>query len=770
MKKISYAAAVLFFTFFVFTKLAFALSLTGSTSFSGTATVALPITDVQISGDGAATTPVKLFVSNGSLAMSTTTGLTFTGPNTGSVLYFSGTVAHINTALATLTYTRTSAGSDTLEISLVNPDEVFFGDNGHVYKFISGEITWEDALLDAATQTAYGATGYLATITSQSENEFISARIVADGWIGASDVGMEGDWKWVTGPETGMSFWLTDGESGGTVNGQYANWNGGEPNDSGGDEDCAQYYSGSSMWNDLPCSGSTLSGYMAEFGDSGNIPTVVARNVDITTEAFPVISSTTPADNATNIVPSANLSIIFNKTIQVGTGNIVIKKTSDNTTVQTIDVTSGQVAGSGTNTITINPTADLSYNTSYYIQIDGTAFRDSSNNNFAGIANTTSWNFTTQTAYTLAYTAGANGTIAGTASQIVVAGGNGTAVTAVPDTGYTFISWSDASTANPRTDTNISANRSVTAIFADVTAPSISAIVTTPRRYDATISWNTDEVASSLVAYGTSPEYGTTTAEADTSPRVSSHSVTLTGLLCNTTYYANPKSNDSWTNQGFGSGISFTTLSCPSSGGGGGVVTPRAIQQTTKDTVTKLDFIINTGEKKIQSNTLTIHLNADPTKVSSYAISLSPTFNDTGIRALPTNNIDTFVLPNTYGTYTIYMQYYSTSGHTSPLISRTVTYMPGVGAVAHAGSVIPNFKKTLRYGDKGTDVRTLQQFLNTHGAPVALSGPGSLCKESNIFSKKVIAAVKAYQKQKGIKPANGVVGPKTKAIMMADTK
>jgi len=99
-----------------------------------------------------------------------------------------------------------------------------------------------------------------------------------------------------------------------------------------------------------------------------------------------------------------------------------------------------------------------------------------------------------------------------------------------------------------------------------------------------------------------------------------------------------------------------------------------------------------------------------------------------------------------------------------------VTYMPGAGVVANAGSVIPDFKKTLRYGDKGTDVRTLQQFLNTHGAPVARTGPGSLGKESNVFSKKVIAAVKAYQKQKGIKPANGVVGPKTKAVMMADTK
>src|SRR5439155_905177 len=68
--------------------------------------------------------------------------------------------------------------------------------------------------------------------------------------------------------------------------------------------------------------------------------------------------------------------------------------------------------------------------------------------------------------YTLTYTAGANGTISGTTPQTVNHGSNGTAVTAVPDTGYHFVNWSDASTANPRTDTNVTANISVTANFA----------------------------------------------------------------------------------------------------------------------------------------------------------------------------------------------------------------------------------------------------------------------------------------------------------------
>lgn len=44
--------------------------------------------------------------------------------------------------------------------------------------------------------------------------------------------------------------------------------------------------------------------------------------------------------------------------------------------------------------------------------------------------------------------------------------GNGTAVTPMPDPGYQFVNWSDGSTANPRTDTNVTTNISVTANFA----------------------------------------------------------------------------------------------------------------------------------------------------------------------------------------------------------------------------------------------------------------------------------------------------------------
>ena len=69
------------------------------------------------------------------------------------------------------------------------------------------------------------------------------------------------------------------------------------------------------------------------------------------------------------------------------------------------------------------------------------------------------------TSYSLAYSAGSHGSLTGNTSQVVSCGGNGAAVTVVPSSCYHFASWSDSSTANPRTDLNVAGNISVTASF-----------------------------------------------------------------------------------------------------------------------------------------------------------------------------------------------------------------------------------------------------------------------------------------------------------------
>jgi len=78
----------------------------------------------------------------------------------------------------------------------------------------------------------------------------------------------------------------------------------------------------------------------------------------------------------------------------------------------------------------------------------------------------------------------------------------------------------------------------------------------------ATIIWSTTETGSTKVKYGLTSSYGTNTTETDTSPRKSSHSKALTGLLACTIYHYAVVSTDGGSNIGTSSDQTFTTLGC----------------------------------------------------------------------------------------------------------------------------------------------------------------------------------------------------------------
>ena len=111
----------------------------------------------------------------------------------------------------------------------------------------------------------------------------------------------------------------------------------------------------------------------------------------------PTLSSSSPSDGASSVGVNDNIVLTFSEAVDAESGNILIKKSSDESTVEEISVTSSNVSGSGSTEITINPDTTLEGETSYYITIESTAFDDVDSASYAGISDSTTLNFTTET-------------------------------------------------------------------------------------------------------------------------------------------------------------------------------------------------------------------------------------------------------------------------------------------------------------------------------------------------------------------------------------
>jgi methionine-rich copper-binding protein CopC len=110
----------------------------------------------------------------------------------------------------------------------------------------------------------------------------------------------------------------------------------------------------------------------------------------------PVITTTNPADNATDVPVAANLVATFSEPVVKGTGTITLRRTSDNSTVESFNVASSPRLVFSGQTLNIDPTTDLGPGVGYHALIDSTAVVDSSGGHaFEGVSSTTAWNFTT---------------------------------------------------------------------------------------------------------------------------------------------------------------------------------------------------------------------------------------------------------------------------------------------------------------------------------------------------------------------------------------
>ena len=129
-------------------------------------------------------------------------------------------------------------------------------------------------------------------------------------------------------------------------------------------------------------------------GSYAGIPSSKTALSFTTTNAVPTLTSSVPADDATDVERDANIILNFSENVDAETGDIEIYKTSGDVLVETIGVTSSQVTGSGTSQITINPSSNFDSLTEYYVLIDATAFDNSSSGSYAGISSTTALSFT----------------------------------------------------------------------------------------------------------------------------------------------------------------------------------------------------------------------------------------------------------------------------------------------------------------------------------------------------------------------------------------
>lgn len=117
--------------------------------------------------------------------------------------------------------------------------------NNHTYTLYTCDlpISWDDAKVLCEENN-----GHLATVTSVEENNAIKTMLTSDvyAWIGGHRTEGTDTWNWITSEAFSYTDWLD-----------------GEPNNTGGTENCIGYYK-NSQWNDFSINSSSINSFILE--------------------------------------------------------------------------------------------------------------------------------------------------------------------------------------------------------------------------------------------------------------------------------------------------------------------------------------------------------------------------------------------------------------------------------------------------------------------------------------------------------------------------
>lgn len=334
-------------------------------------------------------------------------------------------------------------------------------------------------------------------------------------------------------------------------------------------------------------------------------------------------------------------------------------------------------------------------------------------------------------------------------------------------------------------------------------SPAISSISSgTPGETGATITWTTDVVANSQVAYGTTSAYGATTTLDST--LVASHSVPLSGLSASTTYHFQIITIDASSSVATSSDQTFATAAAPvTSGGGGGggggggpvagsigsgaLVNVNAIPPAVGAATSSL------GAVATASATTSPTAAAPQSFVFARNLQLGAQGNDVRELQIYLNTHGFPVALSGVGSAGQESEYFgpatqaalaklqvsigitTDTGYFGPRTRASIaTSVPAATSqtvqTQAATSTGFQFTRNLAFGTVDAEVKELQEFLNTQGFTIATSGPGSPGNEIDLFGNKTLVSLIKFQEAHaeeilspfGLTKGTGVFGTTTR--------